>query len=135
MVEPPVCGDGIKNGTEVCDGADHDGQACEDFLGFTGGKLGCTNCLWDLSMCEGDNTRTCGNGMLDEGEQCDGDDLGGATCENSGPAGYSGGMLACNENGCFIDYSGCCKPDLSLCSMDVECCSGLCGVLNCSDLG
>jgi formylglycine-generating enzyme len=45
----------------------------------------------------------CGNGELEEGEECDGTDLGGATCES---VGQLGGSLACSEQ-CMLDASGC----------------------------
>jgi Ca2+-binding RTX toxin-like protein len=47
----------------------------------------------------------CGDGGQDHPEQCDGDDLGGATCATLGPP-FSGGTLACNA-GCMFDTSGC----------------------------
>jgi hypothetical protein len=49
-----VCGDGEIGGDEQCDGAELNGQTCEDLgLGFTGGTLGCTDaCTFDASMCE-----------------------------------------------------------------------------------
>jgi hypothetical protein len=45
----------------------------------------------------------CGNGIREEGEECDGDDLGGETCEKLG---YYGGTLGCTYY-CTIDSSGC----------------------------
>lgn len=45
---------------------------------------------------------TCGNGIREGGEQCDGDDLGGATC----PPEYESGEVTCTA-GCTIDMSGC----------------------------
>ncbi len=47
---------------------------------------------------------TCGNGVRDPGEQCDGADLGGATCEGRGCTG--GGTLACTSE-CTFDTSAC----------------------------
>jgi cysteine-rich repeat protein len=47
---------------------------------------------------------TCGDGVIDPGEQCDGADLGGKTCADQGfdqPAG-----LACKHD-CTLDLSGC----------------------------
>jgi len=53
---PTVCGDGIKEGTEECDGKDLGGTTCES-LGFTGGDLSCTaSCTFDTSVC---TTPTC----------------------------------------------------------------------------
>ncbi len=46
---------------------------------------------------------TCGNGMLDDGEQCDGDDLGGASCESMR---LGSGTLACSDT-CMFDSGGC----------------------------
>ena len=45
----------------------------------------------------------CGNGQLDAGEECDGTNLGGATCAGEG---FFGGTLACNSN-CTLDTSEC----------------------------
>jgi hypothetical protein len=45
----------------------------------------------------------CGNNIKETGEQCDGSDLGGATCQSLG---YSGGTLRCRSD-CTFDTSGC----------------------------
>jgi len=45
----------------------------------------------------------CGNGIKEGGEQCDGSDLGGATCQSLG---YSGGTLSCTSF-CNFNISGC----------------------------
>ena len=47
--------------------------------------------------------QSCGNGILDAGEECDGIDLGGQTCQGLG---YSSGVLNCGAD-CFFDTSGC----------------------------
>ena len=53
---------------------------------------------------------TCGNSVIDPGEQCDGANLNGKSCESQG---FSGGKLACSKN-CVFDVSGCtgwtCSP-------------------------
>lgn len=63
-----------------------------------------------------DSSATCGNGVIDAGETCDGGDLGGETCSSQG---CSGGTLACNAtcdgfdlagcSGCGCDFDGTCK--------------------------
>lgn len=50
----------------------------------------------------------CGNGMIDEGEECDGSELGGAECTDVNPA-YTDGTLACGAS-CTFDASGCTLP-------------------------
>jgi len=45
----------------------------------------------------------CGNNIKEEGEQCDGTDLGGTTCQSLG---FSGGTLSCSAS-CDFNTSGC----------------------------
>jgi hypothetical protein len=46
----------------------------------------------------------CGNGIIDDGEQCDGGNLGGFACVDLG---YSGGTLGCDMITCTYDASAC----------------------------
>ena len=41
----------------------------------------------------------CGDGVIDSGEECDGDAFGGVTCVNLG---YHGGELDCSDNCTFV---------------------------------
>jgi len=66
-----VCGDGVRNGAEDCDGTDLGGSTCEG-EGFVGGELACEDCTLDASDC----TDVC----VEEGEPCD--DIG--DCCNTG---------------------------------------------------
>ncbi|MCB9718314.1 MAG: hypothetical protein H6712_30970, partial [Myxococcales bacterium] len=50
----------------------------------------------------GDPPLSCGDGVLDEGEECDGADFGGLSCADFGG---DAGQLACSA--CQIDSSGC----------------------------
>lgn len=54
-------------------------------------------------LLEDRTTAFCGNGRLEGDEQCDGEDLGGVTCESLG---YLGGTLVCGP-GCTLDERGC----------------------------
>lgn len=121
-----VCGDGIVNGDEQCDGQNI-GLTCQqdsDQGVFTGGTLKCSStCKLDPSGC----TSLCGNGVLDAGEDCDGTLLtttyGGKTCSDfqvpypTWPFGirvpYSPGSLHCDKF---------CKMNLpSLCTVPLGC--------------
>lgn len=45
----------------------------------------------------------CGNGMIDAGEDCDSDDVGGVTCADQG---FDDGVVACDA-ACLFDVTGC----------------------------
>lgn len=48
-------------------------------------------------------SHSCGDFLVGPGEQCDGLDLGGHTCQEFG---FSGGSLACNPT-CTLNFSAC----------------------------
>jgi hypothetical protein len=98
-----TCGNNTQEGSEVCDGSDMDGQTCSD-EGYTGGALNCT------TACDGlvttgcfNGPETCGDGVIEGLERCDGSELDGADCTSFG---FTGGTLACTDN-CMFDLSGC----------------------------
>lgn len=63
-----VCGDGVINPGETCDGTELGTNTCLT-AGFTGGILACAgDCTLDTSGC---TSGACGNGILDDGEACD----------------------------------------------------------------
>jgi hypothetical protein len=85
----PVCGNGIVEGTEQCDGADLNGQTCVS-KGYVKGTLSCSStCKYVTTKCS-----MCGNGKIDPGEWCDGKNLNGQSCTTRG---YTGGTLLCYE--------------------------------------
>lgn len=97
-LEVALCGDGVVQSGEWCDGEDLGGYDCLS-RGYDGGTLSCTGaCTLDESLCH-----QCGDGVVDPGESCDGSDLDGQTCETLG---LGGGPLACAED-CTLDLALC----------------------------
>lgn len=89
----PICGNGIVEKGETCDGSDWGSiTSCED-LGFIGGELRCgSDCKFDTSSCK---TREpiCGNGIIEEGEQCETNNIK-LSCQDFG---FSGGQILCKD--------------------------------------
>ena len=106
------CGDGIKTGTEQCDGQDFGGVTCE-LLGINGGALTCTaDCKLDFSTCGSAPQSVCGDKIKNGSEQCDGEDFGDATCA-SVDSSRPDGRLGCTDD-CKIAAVFCGKADLGL---------------------
>ncbi len=87
---------------ENCEGENLGGASCVT-LGYATGSLSCdaATCRFDLSGCVA--TADCGNGVIQAGEQCDGQNLDGQTCASLG---YHGGNLLCT-GGCQLDTTDC----------------------------
>lgn len=112
-----VCGDGVVEAPEECDGADLAGQTCAT-LGFTGGTLTCAaNCAFDKTQCV---SESCGDGIKNGGEECDcgqqgapctSEQLGDVACSNLlAPSNgfYHGGTLSCGSPfSCLFNTAGC----------------------------
>lgn len=136
---------GCQLGTDPCPGAgcdetldqcvscvaDGDGQPCTATTNCCSGVGNCTGGNPNNRVCAagGGSGPVCGNGTRETGEDCDGSDLGGATCTSLG---FSGGTLSCNGS-CGYDTSACtggsCEPAGTSCDATTNCCSG---VGNCS---
>jgi hypothetical protein len=94
-----VCGDGRRQGAEICDGTDLGTTSCES-LGYHEGEVRCSDaCTLDVTGCLG----RCGDGALDLGhEACEPTLPGEVTCRDLG---YHGGELGCVD--CQLDLRDC----------------------------
>lgn len=100
-----ACGDGVKNGAEVCDTNDLAGATCAT-QGFTGGTLACNAACsaFNTAACTGTSSVVCGNNTREGSELCDGSDLAAQTCLTRG---FTGGTLACGSGCQSFVTSGC----------------------------
>ncbi len=107
-----VCGNGVLDTGEACDGASLNGETCEG-LGLGAGELACrSNCGdFDRSACGA--PESCGDGSIQAPEACDGTDLAGTTCESLG---FGPGTLGCSAN--------CAEFDTSMCGAVATCGNG-----------
>ncbi len=106
-----TCGNGVIDGSELCDGTLLNGATCESEVGP--GSVGNVLCgegcgHYNLSQCSA--PKSCGNNKIDAGEVCDGKQLNNATCASVVGKG-SQGTLACANNCFAFDTSKCSKPD------------------------
>jgi hypothetical protein len=93
------CGNDYLDPHEECDGIYLRDALCVH-LGFSDGEIRCTEqCTLDISACF-----TCGNGVREGLEDCDGDDLAGGSCATV--VGSSSGDLRCTSQ-CRWDPSRC----------------------------
>ncbi|MBR4986193.1 MAG: hypothetical protein IKY83_10710 [Proteobacteria bacterium] len=99
-----VCNnDGNIDLGEACDGFNFGAATCATILGAgCTGTLKCTSqCGIDSSGCVCQSKPICGDGKIDAGEECDGNNLGGATCSAVGKC----GKPTCKQ--CKIDMNSC----------------------------
>ncbi|MGI5828738.1 MAG: hypothetical protein ACOX8U_01015 [Bradymonadia bacterium] len=108
-----VCGDGVIDEGELCDGAALGGKTCESELGQgSSGTLACANDCQSLNISGCVAPASCGNGELDAGELCD--------FLQSGEAVFAQGARVCPDSlvvddiekilcttNCQIDSSAC----------------------------
>jgi hypothetical protein len=80
----PVCGNGIRESDEQCDGDDWMARSCtERWSEYTGGRLSCNQatCQLDVTQCARCDGTRCGDGVIDPVHgQCDGANLGTHSC-------------------------------------------------------
>ncbi len=85
----------------ICDEGTHECRGCKASSECEAISHTSPYCNEETGACSG----ACGNGVLDEGESCDGSELGQATCQSE--AGMSEGQLRCNESCQGYDTTGC----------------------------
>ncbi|MBU1219825.1 hypothetical protein KKF34_03335 [Myxococcota bacterium] len=97
-----VCGNGIIEGNEDCDGTVQELTVCEDYGYRSGVSPECnTDCTLDFTPCE--EAGSCGDNIRQETwEECDGSDFGGESCSDYG---WDLGALLCD--GCSLNYYYC----------------------------
>ncbi len=130
----PLCGDGLREGAEVCDQTDLGELSCASF-GMSGTGLRCNDSCNGVVTVGCEPLATCGNNLIESGEVCDGTDLGGLDCR---AAGFAGGELRCVDCKGF-DLSGC-SGVYAICGNQkregAEACDGPdVGGLDCKDAG
>ena len=129
-----VCGNGVLETGEMCDGAELGSATCLT-EGFGGGELTCTStCTIDTSACI-PLAGECGNGQIDGDEECDGANLNGHTCADLG---FDGGDLSCTA-ACQFDTRGCSKGQVDCGNGEIdgdeECDGANLNGHTCADLG
>jgi hypothetical protein len=118
-----VCGNGVREGTEICDAPDFGNATCPD-SSVVGAFLECRDACSriDFNGCPDSGSSTtstslvptttttsttvpplCGNGVVESGERCDPPDFGGTTC----PGTDSNDQLRCSADCTGIDASEC----------------------------
>ncbi|MBX7194051.1 MAG: integrin alpha [Sandaracinaceae bacterium] len=103
---PPLCGNGMLDPSEACDGALLGAGTCSTASSgaLPMGTLACTGgCVLDTSDCS-----RCGNGTIEGRESCDGAAVAGHTCVEQG---FSGGTLRCASDCSGLDLATCTPPD------------------------
>lgn len=86
--EPPNarCGNGQLEDGEQCDGDNLNESSCQT-QGYASGELRCSSsCHYETSSCVEQTPVTCGNGVKEAGEACDGQDIGDAAACPGGDA-------------------------------------------------
>ena len=95
-----VCGDGMIEGDEVCEGTNFGDNTCES-QGYMQGELTCSG---DCLGFNTDGCYICGNDNIEGPEECDGELDNNVDCES---VGYTEGEVSCIQATCLLDVSQC----------------------------
>ena len=121
-----ICGDGIRQENEACDGNDFDSINCQ-MLGFDGGSLRCSqDCNFQTESCY-----RCGDGEQNRNELCDTNDLNNASCLTEG---FLSGELSCSQN-CLFDFQNCRSCGDNIIDENEDCDSDDLNEVTCADFG
>lgn len=93
---------GTTTGAQASSSAVGSGAGSGGGVGGSGGQTGVSSSSTASSASTGGSAE-CGNGVIEAGEVCDGQQLGGASCQSLG---FEQGQLGCGAN-CQHDTSGC----------------------------
>ncbi len=108
-VEKPKCGNNYIDIGESCDGTYLGplSERCVDYnpSTFTDGNISCISCRLDTSKCQGAQG-TCGDGIINIGELCDGSNFGRINSCTDYSASFVGGTLSCSAS-CQLNTSSC----------------------------
>ena len=130
-----VCGNKVIETGETCDGTTLGGKTCAS-LGFSAGTLACSStCQFNTSGCTSASTSTCGNKILETGEQCEDGTLNGQSCLTLG---FDGGSLGCSS--CRFNTNACVNIVADVCGNKVlesaeQCEAGTLNGETCQSLG
>lgn len=134
IVPKVLCGNGIIDEKEKCDGNNFGNLNCESY-GFNSGKLFCVNCQLNKSGCyntyepkdpkdpeqpdrndpeEPELPQVCGNNIIEGNEDCDTTNFDGLTCADYG---FNSGTLTCDN--CRVNSNACVNITTQTCGNNI----------------
>lgn len=122
-----LCGNGVIEVGETCDGDAFGAVTCQDYApGGTTASGGALVCDAACATIDATACTYCGDAVIGGTEACEPGDLGGATCSTYLGDTYRG-ELACAAD-CTYDTTLCCVVAGNACGSNEECCSSTCSM-------